>query len=523
MSVCVRASLMNDSVVQEEKEAVNESKKMSEGSSSQPAVELPAKQPYKNFTINPSSKYINRLKQLYNKDYGSSNESISNRGLNPNITNDDSKQGSKYIKKLLNTYEVPFDSIENFKITNELNEQSSNNNKINKLKEKFASKHESSDSQLLDQKPSQTLIDSQDNSRKVATARQKFQKAKTIDLSDFISWTPNDLPIADTNKKIIKSASPDESDTKSSLDSMKVHSDSHLLTPVAPKKSILKIPSTVIEKSLVNLNDNVKPEIIRKEVEETFVTAASHATNENKNNRNRFKKKVTVRSHSAEIVDLKNYVDENDEDLTSINDRFPVEGTNLRMHPNETTKTKSYGENLHYLHKMQEIDERQPAIFVKSSSMSSLSSITRSSASDSSSSSSSSSTSSLSTSSTALSMIESNCEKCQSSERDKKESKKKSSKKDDSCKKCEKRRRNKHHKHHHHHHHHHKKRHHHHHHGKHHHHHHHHHHKKDTFNNMIDSKKFSLNDFNEFYTIKNKPKYYSSDDSICGIPKTIPK
>ena len=39
---------------------------------------------------------------------------------------------------------------------------------------------------------------------------------------------------------------------------------------------------------------------------------------------------------------------------------------------------------------------------------------------------------------------------------------------------------------------------------------------------MIDSIKTSLNDFNDFYKAK-EDKYYSSDDSVCGIPKTLSK
>ena len=97
--------------------------KINEMSVSQEAVELPAKQVYKHFTINPdstSSKYINKLKQLYNKDWGSSYDSISQKFQKSNsATNkfieDNSKQNNKYIKKLLNTYETP-DSIENSKI-----------------------------------------------------------------------------------------------------------------------------------------------------------------------------------------------------------------------------------------------------------------------------------------------------------------------------------------------------------------------------------------------------------------------
>ena len=494
-------------------------------------VELPAKQVYKNFTINPdstTSKYINKLKQLYNKDWGSSYESISqtlqkSNSANNKFIEDSSKQNSKYIKKLLNTYEQS-DLIENSKVANDsvLNENSSNNNnnnKINKLKEKFAAKQEKIEPlSILNDQEEPT---NSNNNKRASLARQKYQKAKTVDLSDFISWTPNNLPETEKIENIVQAQSHD---VISNIDSMKVHSDSQLLVPVAPKKSILKIPATVIEKSLTNVNNPLKQEIIKpKPVEHVYVPPVTPLTNENKN-RNRFKKKVTVRSHSVEIGDFKNIIDE--DDLIEPNN---FEKPNLQ--DQNVIKAKSYADNLH---KTQD-NRQQPKIIVKTSSLSSFSS-TRSSASISSSSE-SSSISSDSTSLTELSQAESNCEICQSIEKDKRHHTKKSSKRDH-CKKCEKRRR-----HHHHHHHkqhaHHRK-------GHHHHHHHnnnnnnhhhrgknHHHQKKDTFNNMIDSIKTSLNDFNDFYTIKNKKhhesshkimhKYYSSDDSICGIPKTIPK
>jgi hypothetical protein len=493
-------------------------------------IQLPAKQPYKNFTIvqypDPSSsKYINKLKDLYNnKEWRLSSDSINvnirNKQQNYNNNDDDnsSSRNSIYIKKLVNNYQSPktiSNSFENLKTNNNesaalaINNQiKTSNNQINRLKERLAKRADISsfvNKELVEtsfknsekicakklEEPAVVVVDEKNNdisSSANNSQRPKYQKSKTTDLSDFISWDQNEIDLA---AKV--SNSPVESDTKSSIDSIKIHSDpivnSSQKKGVFVTKSILKIPSTVIEKSIGNSINNFDK---MQEMERADWKVMPQEC-ENKN-RNRFKKKVTVRSHSAEIIDFKHFDNELNDDKF---DNFSVDKPILKRQ--DAVKTKSYAENLHYLHKEHDQQRfRQPRIVVRSnhSSLSSLSSLSDSIC------------SSASTLSSDLSHSDTNCEKCNLKDKKKK---RKSSKKD-YCKKCDTKRRSHSHKH--------KKNHHHHHHS-------HHHSKKDSFTNMIDSIKTSLNDFNDFYTSKNKPNnmqpYYSSDDSICGIPKVIPK
>ena len=108
---------------------------------SQLTGDRPAKQPYKSFTIaqhpdTSTSKYISRLKQLYNnnKEWNSSNETLNRKLAQKN-------DKPKYIEKLVNNYQA----IAAPKITLE----------------------------------------------PIKLERPKYQKSKTLDLSDFISLNEN--------------------------------------------------------------------------------------------------------------------------------------------------------------------------------------------------------------------------------------------------------------------------------------------------------------------------------------------